>query len=124
MLPIMVAAPVTKIASTTRDCPRPGVPILVDSGGYVVHPAAAEPSCTQNDAITSADERVNVQNDSMFSFGNAISRAPIMSGMQKLPNAPIRMGVMAKKIIARPCIVNIEVYVPGPITPPDLARKM
>ena len=47
----------------------------------------------------------------MLSVGNAMSRAPIMSGMQKLPNAPMRIGVMAKKIMIRPCIVKMRVVV-------------
>ena len=65
------------------------------------------PSCTKNDATISTCETRNVQNDSMLSSGNAMSRAPIMSGMQKLPKAPIRIGVMAKKIMIRPCIVKM-----------------
>ena len=35
-----------------------------------------------------------------------MSRAPICSGMQKLPKAPIRIGVTAKKIMIVPCMVN------------------
>ena len=31
----------------------------------------------------------------MFNLGKAMSRAPIMSGMQKLPNAPMSIGVIA-----------------------------
>jgi hypothetical protein len=42
----------------------------------------------------------------MLSFGKAMSRAPIWSGMMKLPKAPMSTGVMAKKIMMRPCIVN------------------
>ncbi len=38
-----------------------------------------------------------------------MSRAPIMSGMQKFPNAPMRIGVTAKKIMIVPCIVNSDV---------------
>jgi hypothetical protein len=63
-------------------------------------------------------ERRNVQNDKRFKSGNAMSRAPIMSGMQKLPNAPMRIGVMAKKIMMRPCVVNIPPYVAGVMAPP------
>jgi len=59
-----------------------------------------------------------VHTDSMFSVGNAMSRAPIMSGMQKFPNAPMRMGVTAKKIMIVPCIVKSDVYAAGEITPP------
>ena len=46
------------------------------------------------------------QYDSMFSLGNAMSRAPIISGIVKLPNAPARIGMMTRKIITDPCIVN------------------
>ena len=35
-----------------------------------------------------------------------MSRAPIISGMVRLPNAPISSGVTAKKIMIRPCMVN------------------
>ena len=36
-----------------------------------------------------------------------MSRAPIMSGMVRLPKAPISSGVTAKKIITRPCMVKM-----------------
>ena len=71
-----------------------------------VQPAEPVPRWTTNDATIRHSEITNVQNDSMFSFGNAMSRAPIMSGMHRFPNAPIIIGVIAKKIMIRPCIVN------------------
>jgi len=46
-----------------------------------------------------------------------MSRAPIMSGMQKLPKAPARIGMMTKKIISVACIVKSMLYVSGGITP-------
>ena len=46
------------------------------------------------------------QNDSMLSSGKAMSRAPIMSGMQKLPKAPTRIGMITKKIMIVACMVN------------------
>ena len=46
------------------------------------------------------------QYESMFSFGNAMSRAPIISGIRKLPNAPARIGMTTRKIMTVPCIVN------------------
>ena len=46
------------------------------------------------------------QYDSMFSLGKAMSLAPIISGMVKLPNAPVNNGMMTKKIITDACIVN------------------
>jgi hypothetical protein len=75
----------------------------------VVQPALAEPSWVKNEATISTSEATKVQNDSMFSRGKAMSRAPIISGMQKFPKAPIITGVMAKKIITRPCMVNTAV---------------
>ena len=105
---MMVAVPVVKIARTTNVCPQPGVPMFVDSGGYVVQPAPAEPRGTRKLASTITPESANTQNDHMFSFGNAMSRAPIISGMQRLPKQPISPGVIAQKIMIRPCIVNVE----------------
>ena len=46
------------------------------------------------------------QYENMFSSGNAMSRAPIISGIRKLPKAPVRSGMITKKIMIVPCIVN------------------
>ncbi len=46
------------------------------------------------------------QYDSMFSLGKAMSLAPIMSGIRKLPNAPASSGMMTKKIITEACMLN------------------
>src|SRR5450759_2880005 len=73
---------------------------------------------TKNEIPRIVPERIIVQNESMLSVGNAMSRAPIMSGMQKFPNAPMRIGVMAKKIMIVPCIVKNDVYDCGGMTPP------
>ena len=47
-----------------------------------------------------------VQNDSVFSSGNAMSRAPIMSGIRKFPKHPTRIGMTAKKIMMVACMVK------------------
>ncbi len=47
------------------------------------------------------------QYDIMFSFGNAMSFAPIMSGIVKLPNAPVSSGMMTKKIMIVACMLKI-----------------
>src|SRR5712664_2862232 len=93
--------------------------MFVESGAYVVHPAAAVPSCTKKDAVIKMSESTKVQNDSMLSFGNAMSCAPIINGMVKFPKQPIRMGVIAKKIMISQCIVKILWYVAGVMIPPD-----
>ena len=48
------------------------------------------------------------QNESMLSSGNAMSRAPIISGIRKLPKQPTRIGITTKKIMMVACMVNIE----------------
>ena len=43
----------------------------------------------------------------LFSRGNAMSGAPIISGMNQLPKPPISAGMTVKKIMIRPCAVMI-----------------
>ena len=42
----------------------------------------------------------------MLRNGKAMSRAPICSGMRKLPNPPVRAVVSTKKIMMVPCMVS------------------
>src|SRR5207247_1050838 len=49
------------------------------------------------------------QNDSMLRNGNAMSRAPIISGMQKFPKAPARIGMITKKIMIVAGVVDVRV---------------
>ena len=53
------------------------------------------------------------QYDIMFSLGNAMSLAPIMSGMVKLPKAPVSSGMMTKKIITEACMLKNMLYDSG-----------
>ncbi len=62
------------------------------------------------------------ENDSMFRNGNAMSRAPIISGMQKFPNAPARIGMITKKIMIVACMVNAMLYCDGSRIPPVSVR--
>src|SRR5436190_270204 len=98
MAPMIVDAPARKMATTQSVWPAPGVPMFVESVGYVVQPAAAAPIGTKNEMTSVQVDRNMVQNDIMFSVGKIMSRAPIISGMQKFPKPPIMIGVMAKKI--------------------------
>src|SRR4051812_7260809 len=50
------------------------------SGGYAVHPAAAAPPVTKNDASSVSADSAPIQYDSMLRNGNAMSRAPTCSG--------------------------------------------
>src|SRR5215471_2329332 len=107
------------MATTHSVCPGPGVPTAVDSVAYAVHPAWGAPSGTKNDTVSVAVAATIVHSETMFSVGKAMSRAPISSGTQKFPKAPIKIGVTAKKIMIVPCMVKSDVYATGEITPPD-----
>src|SRR5262247_2414729 len=77
-----------------------------ESGAYDVQPAAAWPPSTKKPLSMMTPAVAVVQNDSMFRKGNAMSRAPIINGMQKLPKAPARIGMITKKIMIVACMVN------------------
>src|SRR5205085_1419777 len=74
--------------------------------GYEVQPEEPAPPSTKNEIrITTRAGHMN-QYDSMFSLGKAMSLAPIISGIRKLPNAPVSSGMMTKKIITEACMVK------------------
>src|SRR5271169_2256260 len=100
------ALPVKKIPAIQSVWPWPGEPTSVESVGYDCQPPAAAPIGTKNETIMQEPATTFVQNDIRFSVGNAMSRAPIMRGIRRFPNAPMRIGVIAKKIISVPCIVK------------------
>src|SRR5258708_38320710 len=76
-----------------------------ESGAYEVQPAAAWPPSTKKPESMMSPALEVTQNDSMLRVGNAMSRAPIMSGMQKFPKAPARIGMITKKIMIVACMV-------------------
>src|ERR1051325_11024310 len=79
-----------------------------ESGGYAVQPPAAAPPCTKKlETITIRAMNAN-QKESMLIFGNAMSPAPIVSGIKKLAKVPMRNGITAKKIMKVACIVKAE----------------
>ena len=53
---------------------------------------------------------INNQNDILFNLGNAISGPPIIIGIKKLPNPPIKAGITMKNIITIACAVIILLY--------------
>ena len=88
--------------------PEPGIPPAGElKGGQDVHPPAAVPVRRQYDDNTTTLPRNMAQNENMFNLGKAMYGTPIWSGIIKFPNAPINKGVMAKKIMIVPCIINI-----------------
>ena len=80
-----------------------------ESGAYEVQPAAAWPPSTKKPQSMMMPALNVTQNESMLRNGNAMSRAPIISGMQKFPKAPARIGMITKKIM----IVAHERHVVG-----------
>ena len=65
---------------------------------------ARRPSRTSSSQSTSPPRRKS-QYESALRRGNAMSRAPIISGTRKLPK-PARIGTTTRKIIVVPCIVS------------------
>lgn len=64
-------------------CEPPGTALQTAlSGGYAVQPAAAAPPSTKNDASMMTLAGTTTQYESMLRNGNAMSRAPICSGIR------------------------------------------
>ena len=81
-------------------------PIWIDRGGYSVHPEAVAPPPAKKEPISSSAAGGSSQNEKLFMRANAMSDAPICSGIIQLAN-PTNDGMMAPKIITRPCMVTI-----------------
>ena len=80
------------------------MPACIDSGGYIVQPPATAPPGTKIDATNKIAAGINNQKLILFSLGNAISGAPIINGTCQLAK-PTNAGIIAPKIIIRPCSV-------------------
>src|SRR6516164_7697754 len=119
MDPIIEEMPTNARATSQQICPWPecgeagdwkpspaGMVALANSGYEVQPEAAAPPSTKKLMRMTAKAGHMN-QYDIMFSLGNAMSRAPIMSGMVKLPNAPVSSGIITKKIMIDACMLKI-----------------
>src|SRR5262245_50201400 len=79
---------------------------LADRVGYEVQPEApAPPSTKKLDKISRNAGHMN-QYEPMFSRGNAMSLAPIISGIRKLPKAPVSHGMITKKIMIVACMLK------------------
>jgi hypothetical protein len=69
-------------------------------GGYTVHPVPA-PISTTEDKIKQINAGIKSQKLRLLRRGNAISGAPIIRGINQLPNPPIITGITKKKIIMK-----------------------
>lgn len=93
-------------AKIIRSTEGPECDMLLASGGYRVHPVPA-PLSTIDEAVSSDSAGGSSQNLILFIRGNAMSGAPIMIGINQLPNPPIIIGITMKKIIIKAWEVTI-----------------
>src|SRR3546814_528087 len=77
-----------------------------DSSGYTVQPALAGPLSTKNEVINTMHEQKKNQYDSIFRKGDAMSRAPICNGINRLLKVPLSPAVSTKKTMMVPCMVT------------------
>ena len=61
---------------------------------------------TNIEVSNSANDAGNSQNEMLFMRGNAMSGAPIISGIIQLPKPPIIAGMIMKKIMIKPWAVT------------------
>src|SRR5690606_9123701 len=87
--------------------PEPGIACsTAESGGYIVQPADAGPDSTNNEAIMIRQAIRKIQYDSMFMKPEAISRAPICSGIRRFEKVPDKPAVNTKNTMIVPWIVT------------------
>src|SRR5262249_20351508 len=87
--------------------PWPAAMVTLAIVGYDVHPEApAPPGGRKKLSRMGRKARQMNQYDIMFSLGNAMSGAPIISGIVKLPNAPVKSGMMTRNIITVACMLK------------------
>jgi len=96
----MEEAPARCSEKIARSTLPPAWAIFLESGGYIVHPVPA-PLSTPAEARSRIKEGGTNQNLILFIRGNAMSGAPIISGINQLPNPPIIIGITIKNIITR-----------------------
>lgn len=76
------------------------------SGGYMVQPPAGAPPGMNSVEARSVKATGRIQNDQLFMRGNAISGAPIISGIIQLAR-PTKAGMTAPNTMINACIVVI-----------------
>ena len=78
----------------------------MDKGGYNVQPEAIEPLFSELNIIN-ASPLTEIQNAEMLSLGKTKSQQASFVGISTFPKNPIRIGMMKRKIIPKPCNVII-----------------
>src|SRR3954470_23149313 len=87
-------------ANSVQSMPIPGSYMPPDSGGYSVQPEPDSPISRPMQISTKAGG--SSQKLMLFRRGNAMSGAPIISGMNQLPKPPISAGMTTKNTMIRP----------------------
>jgi len=78
-----------------------------ERGGYKVHPPLGPPEI--NILRTKKKREGNINHTlRLFTRGKHKSKAPLNNGTNQFPKAPIRIGIIIKKIIKRACAEIIE----------------
>jgi len=93
-------APAKCKENIARSTDPPAWAILLERGGYIVHPVPA-PLSTLAEASSKIKEGGTNQNLILFIRGKAISGAPIINGISHFPKPPIIIGITIKKIITK-----------------------
>ena len=70
-------------------------------------PLAPGSPSKKNEASNNEKDAGSSQNEMLFMRGNAMSGAPIISGIIQLPKPPIIAGMTMKKIMINPCAVTM-----------------
>ena len=82
-------------------------PVCSTSGGYSVQPPAGAPPGRNNVKISKPTANGSSQNDQLFSRGNAMSGAPIMSGIIQFAK-PANAGMIIANTMTSACTVVME----------------
>jgi hypothetical protein len=98
--PIIEEAPAQWRLNIAISTLPPECAFIPDKGGYTVQPVPA-PCSTKEDPSNKNKAGGNNQKLKLLSLGNAISGAPMKSGINQLPNPPIRTGITKKNIIMK-----------------------
>ena len=99
--PMIDDAPMMCIAKMATSMPGP---ICIDSGAYSVQPAAGAPPGTKNEPTSSSAAGGSSQKLKLFMRANAMSGAPICSGIIQFAK-PTNAGMIAPNTMISPCIV-------------------
>src|SRR5262249_33467317 len=106
-------------AGDSNPCPA-GI-VRLAMVGYDVQPEAAAPPVGRKKLSKMMMKAGHMnQYDIMFSFGNAMSFAPIMRGIVKLPKPPASTGMITKKIMIVACMLKNMLYESGDMCCPAL----